>query len=98
MPTHDEEPQFLREFFALPADKQRLFRRALRLMVEDLRQKRPFRASLRVRGVQGHTDIFEMTWDMPNGRATFNYGVERTPGETHIHWRRIAGHEIFGNP
>lgn len=98
MPTHDEEAQFLREFFALPLDQRRLFRRALRLMVEDLRQNRPFRASLRVRAVQGHPGIFELTWDMPNGRATFNYGTERTPGDPHIHWRRIGGHEIFGNP
>ena len=98
MPTHDEEPRFLREFFALSHDKQRSFRRALRLMIEDMQHQRPFRASLRVKGVQGYSGIYEMTGDMPNGRATFTYGQEQTPGDHHIIWRRIGGHEIFGNP
>ena len=98
MPTHDEEARFLREFFALPLDKQRRFRRAMRLMVEDMRHQRPFSASLRIRGVQGHPGVFEMTWDMPDGRATFAYGSERTPGDPHIIWRRAGGHEIFRDP
>lgn len=57
--------------------------------------RRPFRASLRVKGVRDQAGIFEMTWDMPNGRATFRYGSERLPGEQHIIWLRIGGHEIF---
>lgn len=98
MPTHDEAAQFLREFFALPPEKQRLFRHALRLMVEDLRRGRSFRPSLRVKGVQGYPGIFEMTWEMPNGRATFSYGTPRRPGDTHIIWRRVGGHDILKNP
>jgi len=97
-PTHDEEPLFLREFFSLPLDKQRQFPRALRFMVEDLRNKLQFRPMLRVKGVQGHAGVFEMTWDMPDGRATFAYGAERTPGDPHIIWRRIGGQEIFKQP
>lgn len=98
MPTHDEAAQFLREFFALPPEKQRLFRRALRLMVEDIRRGRPFRPSLRVKSVQGYPGIFEMTWEMPNCRATFGYGTPRRPGDTHVIWRRIGGHDILKNP
>lgn len=102
MPTHDEDPQFIREYLALSLDRQRAFRRALRLMVEDMKNKRPFRPSLRVKGVQGHAGIhagiYEMTWEMPNGRATFLFGAERIPGEPHIIWRRIGGHEILSNP
>lgn len=101
MPTHDEDAQFWRDLALLSADQQTLFATAVRNMVEDLRAKKPFRASrasMRVRGVQGHPGTFEMTRDMPNGRATFTYGAERTPGDPHIHWRRIGGHDIFGNP
>ncbi len=38
-----------------------------------------------------------MTW-APNGRATFQYGDEATPGETHVIWRRIGTHDILGQP
>ncbi len=66
-------------------------------MIKDLRAKRSLRAGLRVRGVEGHPGVFEMTW-APDGRATFEYGPEKKPGEKHIIWRRIGGHEIFDNP
>jgi hypothetical protein len=70
----------------------------VRQFIEDLKGGQGFGAGLRVKGVRGHPGIFEMTWDMPNGRATFNYGDTRIPGEAHIVWRRIGGHEIFPNP
>jgi hypothetical protein len=68
-------------------------------MVADLLAKRPFFSSLRVTRVQRvkAQGVWEMTW-APDGRATFMYGIEVTPGETHIIWRRIGGHEIFQNP
>jgi len=66
-------------------------------MVEDLRAKRLFRPSLRVKNVKGHPGIFEMTW-LPNGRATFSYGAEVVPGEAHILWRRIGDHSILKHP
>jgi hypothetical protein len=50
-----------------------------------------------VRGIEGAPGIFEMTW-APDGRATFEYGKETTPGEPHIIWRRVGGHDIFGTP
>jgi hypothetical protein len=66
------------------------------MFVADLRRGR-FRAGLRVRGVEGAPGIFEMTW-APDGRATFEYGKEISPGEPHIIWRRVGGHDIFGAP
>jgi hypothetical protein len=50
-----------------PAQREH-FKRAVRVFVEDLRSNNPFRASLRVKGVQGIPGIFEMTWEMPDGR------------------------------
>jgi hypothetical protein len=47
--------------------------------------------------VQGHPDVYEMTRE-PDSRATFHYGGERIPGEPHIVWRRIGGHEILKEP
>src|SRR5690348_4838901 len=98
MPTHDELDQFLREFFALSHAQQRLFAKAVAKMVEDMRAAKPFRKSLRIKGVHGHAGIFGMTWEMPNGRATFSDGRERIPGEQHIIWRRIGGHDILSTP
>lgn len=98
MPTHSEPQAFLRELAALTPREQTLFATAVRKMVADLRAHKAFRASLRVKGVQGHPGVFEMTWEMPNGRATFSYGPEVNPGEAHIIWRRIGGHDILGNP
>ena len=98
MPTHEELTQFLREFRALPPDKQEQFLKAVAKMVSDLRAGQPFRPSLRVKAVQGHTTIFEMTWEKHDGRATFAFGAEVRPGQPHIIWRRIGGHEIFQDP
>lgn len=75
-----------------------MFFAALKKMITDLRTGAPFRPSLRVKAVQGHPGVFEMTWDKGNGRATFAYGPERLPGEAHIIWRRIGGHDIFKQP
>lgn len=97
MPTHDEFAQFLREFNKLTQAQQDVFIDVMKLMVEDLRAGGSFRPSLRVKRVQGHPHIFEMTW-APDGRATFEYGDEVHAGEPHITWRRIGGHDILKNP
>jgi hypothetical protein len=96
MPTHDERPQFLREYAALPRDQRIHFLAAIDKLVEDLKAGRPFRPGLRIKGVQGHPGVFEMTWS-PNGRATFSYGTSLRPGDAHIVWRRIGDHDIFKN-
>jgi hypothetical protein len=41
--------------------------------------------------------LYEMSWS-GDGRATFHYGPEQRPGELHIVWRRIGGHDILKNP
>ena len=47
--------------------------------------------------MQGAPGIFELTW-APNGRATFQFGEPVREGEVHVIWRRVGGHEIFGQP
>ncbi|MBA4179944.1 MAG: hypothetical protein C0506_05080 [Anaerolinea sp.] len=54
-------------------------------------------AALRVKRVQGHPGVWEMSW-AADGRATFEYGEEVIPGQAHIIWRRIGSHDIFRNP
>ena len=97
MPTHDELAQFLREYSALSPTAHEQFGKAVKKLVNDLRAGVSFRPSLRIRGVQGHPGVFEMTWT-GDGRATFEYGPEQKPGEPHISWRRIDGHDILKNP
>ena len=50
-----------------------------------------------MKGVKGAARIFEMTW-AADGRATFEYGSEITPGEIHIIWRRVGTHDVFTTP
>lgn len=97
MPTHDEEPRFLQDYARLSAKDRLLFAVAYKKMVADLGAKRPLRKGLRIKGVQGHTGVYELTWS-GDGRATFEYGPEVRPGEAHIIWRRIGTHDIFQNP
>ncbi|HEV7161625.1 MAG TPA: hypothetical protein VGN25_00075 [Solirubrobacteraceae bacterium] len=32
----------------------------------------------------------------PDGRATFEYGVEVMAGEPHVIWRRVGTHAVLG--
>ncbi len=66
-------------------------------MVEDLSNRSRFRPSLRIQGVQGHPGVFEMSWSS-DGRVTFAYGPQKLPGEPHIIWRRVGGHEVLSDP
>lgn len=88
----------MNEFKRLSTTQQALFNAAVKLMVADLKAKQPFHARLRVKGVQGTTGVYEMTWEMPDGRATFNFEKPRRASEAHIHWRRIGGHDILKQP
>src|SRR5947207_1167987 len=97
MPTRRVLPSFWRDWDNLTAAEQRAFRRAIEHFVADLRAGGGFRPGLRVKRVQGHPGIWEMTW-APDGRATFQYGQEIRPGEAHIVWRRIGTHGIFRAP
>ncbi len=97
MPTYEPEARFLRDWARLSEEDQDRFTIARRKMVYDLKAGQGFRKSLRVKGVQGHPGVFEMTW-APDGRATFAYGTSPQSGDVHTIWRRIGGHEILDEP
>ena len=96
MPTHDEDPRFVREFLKLSPAQQVRFLRAVAELVADLRTGSP-RPGLRVRVLGGHPGVFELTW-ASDGRATFRYGPEAKAGHSHIIWQRIGTHDIFRDP
>ena len=96
-PTHKEEETFWRDYARLSREERIAFAIAVDHMVDDLKAVRGFRKGLRVKGVRGHRGIFEMTW-ADDGRATFSYGTPLHPGDAHIIWRRIGGHDIPQNP
>ncbi|MGH9006155.1 MAG: hypothetical protein ACRDV6_00315 [Acidimicrobiales bacterium] len=88
--------RFGADFDALSNDQQAAFLAAVELFVADLRAG-SFRPGLRVKGVKGAGGVFEMTW-AANGRATFEYGREISPGQTHVIWRRVGTHDVFRTP
>ena len=97
MPTYAWLAHFAADFDSLSPEQQARFLRAIAQFVEDLRGGRGFRKGLRVKGVQGATGIFEMTW-AGDGRATFEYGLPIIESEPHVVWRRIGTHAIFKKP
>ena len=99
MPTFQRLPRFVKDFAALSPDEKVAFRDAVDKLVADLTAGGQIRKGPRLKGVQGSSGIFEMTW-ANNGRATFQYGppVEGHGGDTHVIWRRVGTHTIFGSP
>ena len=96
MPTFAQTDRFLRDLAKLTVAQKAAFRAAVAKFVADLPSGR-FRPGLRVKGVQGAADVFELTW-AADGRATFEYGPVVREGETHVAWRRIGTHDIFTRP
>ena len=96
MPTHEEHSQFWDDYDRLSQVQQRAFLAVRDRFVANLRD-RQFNPALRLKRVQGHDGVWEMSW-APDGRATFGYGNEVIPGERHIIWRRVGTHEIFDRP
>lgn len=84
MPTYQPRPRFLRDFKSLTAEQVAAWEKALDGFIARLRNGH-FEPSLRVKRVQGHPGVWEMTW-AGDGRATFEYGQETHPGEPHIIW------------
>jgi hypothetical protein len=97
MPTYEASGEFLRDYKRLTKQERAAFRRAVDKFKEDL-QGASFRRSLRIKRMVAAPGIFEMTWEGSDGWATFQFGPEVVPGEPHIIWRRIGGHDIFGKP
>ncbi len=96
MPTFGAEARFRREYAKLTQGEREQFRVARIKFVTGLRAGR-VSSSLRIKRVQGTTDVYEMTW-APDGRATFRYGDAVRLGDPHIVWRRVGGHDIFDEP
>lgn len=97
MPTHAWLARFRADFEKLTPTQQAAFLLAVSHFVDDLGSGRPFRKGLRVKGIQGASGLFEMTW-ADDGRATFEYGKEVVEGESHIVWRRVGTHSAFTRP
>jgi hypothetical protein len=97
MPTHKEEPSFLRDYARLTPAQRLAFAVAINHMVDDMKAGQGFRKGLGIKGVQGHPGIYEVRW-ADDGRATFSYGTSPYAGDTHIIWRHIGTHDILQNP
>ncbi len=75
MPTYELPDSVYAEYAKLSREQRRAFRRALARFIEALcNQPTMFPGGLRVKGVQGHPGVFEMTF-VPDGRATFEYAA-----------------------
>lgn len=94
MPTFDTADRFLRDHARLNHRQRERFQASVSQFVADLQSGNGFRKGLRVKGVRGKPNVFEMTWD-GDGRATFSYGDSVLDGEPHIIWRRIGTHDIL---
>lgn len=96
-PTFEVPASFAREFARLSREQDQAFRQAVGKLVTALRDGQEVPRSLRIKRVQGTRDVWELSYS-GDGRATFRYGAEVKPGETHIEWLRIGGHEILSRP
>ena len=97
-PTFEAPSRARRERRRLSREQRQAFDAAVREFVDALRTSPPrFPATLRVKGVQGHPGVYELSFGA-GGRATFAYGDELVPGEPHVIWRRIGDHSIFADP
>ncbi|MEU6233569.1 hypothetical protein [Kitasatospora sp. NPDC047058] len=97
MPTYESLAHFLRDWKNLTAAQKAAFLVAVAQFVAHVRAGEGFRRGLRVKRMQGHPDVWELSW-APDGRATFHYGAPVQDGEPHIVWRRIGTHEISNRP
>jgi hypothetical protein len=97
VPTFAWLARFGADFDALTAEQQAVFLAAVTQFVEDLRRGAKFRKGLRVKGVQGASGVFEMTW-APDGRATFDSREAVVSGQPHLIWRRVGTHAVLRRP
>ena len=97
MPTYAWLARFRADFERLTPTQQAALLAAVQQFVDDMQRGGAFHKGLRVKGIQGATGIFEMTW-AADGRATFEYGDEVTEGECHVVWRRVGTHAILKRP
>ncbi|MGW2841270.1 hypothetical protein ACWCWD_26165 [Streptomyces sp. NPDC001493] len=100
MPTFETTERFDRDVKKLGAEEKRRFLETVKERFLPDVASGQFRAGLGVKPVQGvrpgigRRPVMDMRW-APDGRATWQYGDEVRPGEPHVVWRRVGGHEIF---
>ena len=97
MPTFGAFARFWSEYRRLSRNQKDEFLAAKNILVAALLLGTQPPPALRVKRVQNAPGVWELSW-AADGRATFEYGPELVPGETHIIWRRIGTHDIFRNP
>ena len=83
-PTFEAPSRARRERRRLSRAQRQAFDAAVREFVAALGTSPPrFPSSLRVKGVQGHPGVYELSFG-EGGRATFAYGDEVVPGQPHV--------------
>lgn len=98
MPTYEFPAAFYREFRKLPLSMQARFLDAVERLVDALRRNPPdYPPALRVKRVQGHPGVWELSF-AADGRATFEFGEAEREGEPHVIWRRIGSHDVLDRP
>ena len=97
MPTYETQRRFERDLQRLNPAQRAAFRATLVNDFIPALKTLQFPPALRVKRVVSAGTVWEMTW-APDGRATFQYGPERIPGEPHVIWRRVGTHAIFKEP
>lgn len=92
------------DYRRLTDDEREMFRTAVREHFAPAADRRardpshPWPKALRVKGVEGASGIWEITWSFsgPDGRASWEWVT--IDGEPGIRWRRLGGNKIFRNP
>lgn len=98
MPTWSFQPRFQRDMAKLDRSARAKFQQVVREQFVPGLRSGSFPEVLVVKRVQATREkVWEMRW-APDGRATFQYGDERIPGEPHVIWRRVGTHDVFRNP
>ena len=99
---YERTPQFVKDWRRLTPAEQEAFQSVVFesfVPACDRRAKDPSEAwpkALRVKQMKSDPNIMEMTWELADGRATFEWIV--VENEPRIRWRRIGGHAVLGHP
>jgi transposase len=94
MPMYERSPEFMHDLERLTPEQRLQFEAAVREMVEDLKARRPFRASLGIKRFHKRPHACEMSW-AGDGRALFEYGTSPHQGDVHIIWLAVGTHDIY---
>lgn len=99
---YEKTPQFDRDLRRLTAAERRMFAEVVRTKFVPACDRRasdpmePWPASLRINPLNSRPDVYELTWEIHDGRATFSLVI--VDGEPRVRWRRVGGHSVFDSP